>query len=70
MLRFFLFLANLKQPLFCLFGSIIICGSHPRNFFMAPGRQREAPPRDAEEGGVLRRAAQSFGENVPETEIH
>lgn len=37
---------------------------------MAPGRQRETPQRDAEEGGVLRRAAQSLGENVPEAEIH
>lgn len=37
---------------------------------MAPGRQGKAPQRDAEEGGVLRRAAQSFGKNVPEAEIH
>ena len=37
---------------------------------MAPGRQRETPERDAEEGGVLRRAAQGLGEDVPETEIH
>lgn len=37
---------------------------------MAPGRQRETPQRDAEEGGVLGRAAQGLGENVPETEIH
>lgn len=37
---------------------------------MAPGRQRKAAERDAEESGVLRRAAEGFGENVPETEIH
>lgn len=37
---------------------------------MALGSQRKTPERDAEEGGVLRRAAQSLGENVSETEIH
>lgn len=59
-----------SEPLVCLFRSILVCRPHPRNLFVAPGRQGEAPPRDAEEGRVLRRAAQSFGENVPEAEIH
>ncbi len=51
-------------------GLLVPSCHHPRDFFVAPGRQRETPERDAEEGGVLRCAAQSVGENVPEAEIH
>lgn len=53
-----------------VFCSIFFRGSHPRDVFVAPGGAGETPQRDAEESGVLRRAAQSLGENVPETEIH
>lgn len=56
----------------CLFllYSVFFSGSNPWDVFVAFSDQRETPQRDAEEGGVLWRPAQGFGENVPKTEIY
>lgn len=42
----------------------------PRDLLVAASCPREAPQRDAAEGRLLRCAAQSFGEDVPKTEVH
>lgn len=56
--------------IFFLLYSVFFSGSNPWDVFVALSDQRETPQRDAEEGGVLWRPAQGFGENVPKTEIY
>lgn len=48
----------------------VLGGPDSWDVLMAVGLQREAEERDAAPGCVLRRAAQSSGENVPKTKVH
>lgn len=52
------------------FNSVEFGGSYPGNVLVATSGERKAQERDAEEGRVLWRPAQSFGEDVSEAEIH
>lgn len=56
--------------LLCFNLSSLLCGSYPRNVFMAPGPQREAQEGHAAAGCVLRPPEEGPGENFPEAEIH
>lgn len=56
------------MPLF--FNSFKLRGSYTGNLLMATFGKGKAEERHAEAGRVLWRAAQSFGENVSEAEVH
>lgn len=62
----------LKSPVSLMFcpSSLCLCGSCPRNIFMAPKPQREAQEGHAAAGCVLRPPKKRFGENLREAKIY
>ncbi len=50
--------------------SFLICGSCPRDVYMAPGPQRQTQEGHAAAGCVLRPPEEGARKNFPEAEIH